>query len=479
MNELDENSNNIKRPVEPQTTTNYTQYSRTNYSSSNNEFKPAKPKKEKHGSKIIVPFISGMLGASLIIGICFGVPGIKSKILTIDTSTTSVDTSSEGLIKQNSSVATNLVNLTDYSNTSIAVAEKVLPSVVGITVTYNVSSIFGNSEAQASGSGIIISEDGYILTNNHVVSSSTSSSNSYYQLSEATKLTVNLYNDKTEYNATIIGTDSYSDLAVLKIEASDLTAATLGNSENVKVGEFVMAIGNPLGMDSSVTCGVVSAVDREVSDTDGNTYLAIQTDAAINSGNSGGALVNANGEVIGINTLKLSGSDVEGIGFAIPISTTTEIVNQLIEFQTVKRPYIGIIGTTVDDSTIERYNFPQGVYVRTVEENSPAANAGLKVGDIITKINGDEISSIEQLNRYKNTHSIGETITLTIVRNGEEIDVEVTLGETPEATITEETDEPEINQNSNSNKPNNRNNYDNYDNYEYYSDDYSIFDFFR
>ena len=460
MNELDQNSNHIQKPVEPQTTTNYNQYSRTSTSSS--EFKPAKPKKEKKPSRFFVPFISGMLGASLVIGICFGVPSIKMKLLTINTSS---NKTTEGFLQTNNNT-TNIVNMADYSSTAIAVAEKVLPSVVGITVKYNINSIFGSSETEATGSGIIISEDGYILTNNHVVSST--SSNSYYQLSEATGLTVNLYNDQTEYEAKVIGTDSYSDLAVLKIEAENLSVATLGNSENVKVGEFVMAVGNPLGMDSSVTGGMVSAVNREVSDNEGNTYLAIQTDAAINSGNSGGALVNANGEVIGINTLKLAGNGIEGIGFAIPISTTTEIVNQLIEFQTVKRPYIGIIGTTVDESTIERYNFPEGVYVRTIEENSPASQANLKVGDIITKLNGDKVTSIEQLNRLKNTHPIGDTITLTVIRNGEEIEVQVTLGETPEAEIEEQ---PEINQN----------NYqqDIPDSDYYYDDPFSLFEFFR
>lgn len=460
MNELDQNSNHIQKPVEPQTTTNYNQYSRTSTSSS--EFKPAKPKKEKKPSRFFVPFISGMLGASLVIGICFGVPSIKMKLLTINTSS---NKTTEGFLQTNNNT-TNIVNMADYSSTAIAVAEKVLPSVVGITVKYNINSIFGSSETEATGSGIIISEDGYILTNNHVVSST--SSNSYYQLSEATGLTVNLYNDQTEYEAKVIGTDSYSDLAVLKIEAENLSVATLGNSENVKVGEFVMAVGNPLGMDSSVTGGMVSAVNREVSDNEGNTYLAIQTDAAINSGNSGGALVNANGEVIGINTLKLAGNGIEGIGFAIPISTTTEIVNQLIEFQTVKRPYIGIIGTTVDESTIKRYNFPEGVYVRTIEENSPASQANLKVGDIITKLNGDKVTSIEQLNRLKNTHPIGDTITLTVIRNGEEIEVQVTLGETPEAEIEEQ---PEINQN----------NYqqDIPDSDYYYDDPFSLFEFFR
>ena len=430
FNEQNNNQNNTQNNNPNNIINNEANYN--NYQNNTSNFKPQKEKKkkEKNGSKVIVPFISGMLGASLVMGVCFGIPGIKNKLLTVSTSSDS-ENSSEGFVMKTPE-ASAIVNLSDYSNTAISVAEKVLPSVVGITVTYTVNSIFGSSTGEATGSGIIISEDGYILTNNHVVSSG--SSNSYYQISEATKLNVHLYNDSTDYEATVIGTDSYSDLAVLKIDKKGLTPATLGNSENVKVGEFVMAVGNPLGMDSSVTGGIVSAVNREVSDGEGNNYLAIQTDAAINSGNSGGALVNSNGEVIGVNTLKLAGNGIEGIGFAIPISTTTEIVNQLIEFQTVKRPYIGIIGTTVDDATIQRYNFPAGVYVRSIEENSPAAASNLKVGDIITKINDKEISSIEELNRIKNACKIGDTVKLTVLRNNEENVIDVVLAEAPEAT---------------------------------------------
>ena len=430
MNEENLNFNTQNNDVNNQTNYN-------NYQNNGSSFKPQKEKTKK-GSKVIVPFISGMLGASLVMGVCFGVPGIRNKLLTVSTSADTKN-STDTFVMQTPNTSS-AVNLLDYSNTAITVADKVLPSVVGITVTYTVNSIFGSSTGEATGSGIIISKDGYILTNNHVVSSNTSSS--YYQISEATKLTVHLYNDSTDYEATVIGTDSYSDLAVLKIEKTDLTPATLGNSENVKVGEFAMAVGNPLGMDSSVTCGIVSAVNREVSDSEGNSYFAIQTDAAINSGNSGGALVNANGEVIGVNTLKLAGNGIEGIGFAIPISTTTEIVNQLIEFQTVKRPYIGIIGTTIDSATIERYNFPEGVYVRSIEENSPAATSNLKVGDIITKINDKEISSIEELNRIKNTCAIGDTIKLTVLRNNEENVVDIVLAEAPEVTETVENLEP-------------------------------------
>lgn len=291
-----------------------------------------------------MPFLSGIIGASLVVGACFGVPSIKQKLVGTPRYTTSTSAPTEN----------NFVNIAEYSNTSTYVAEKVLPSVVGITVTYQVSSFFGGTgTSEATGSGIIISEDGYIVTNNHVISSESNSN--YFQISEATGIKVNLYGDSQGYDATVVGTDTYTDLAVLKIEKSGLTPAVLGNSSELKVGEFVMAIGNPLGMDYSVTSGIVSAIDREVS-VDGTTYNAIQTDAAINSGNSGGALVNSNGEVVGINTLKLAGNGIEGIGFAIPISSTTSVIDQLIEYKSVKRPYIGIAGSEVDSATAKRYN---------------------------------------------------------------------------------------------------------------------------
>lgn len=376
------------------------------------------------GKSVLVPFVSGMVGASLVVGTCFGVPSIKNKIIK--------SSSFNGLTTSTSSASSdiNLLNIADYSNTSIAVAEKVLPSVVGITVTYQINSVFGGStSSDATGSGIIISEDGYILTNNHVISSESNSA--FYSIEEATSIKINLYGSTETYDATIIGTDAYTDLAVLKIDKTGLTPATLGNSDNVKVGEFVMAIGNPLGMEYSVTSGIVSAVNREV-ESDGTVYYAIQTDAAINSGNSGGALVNASGEVIGVNTLKLSGTGIEGIGFAIPISSTTSIVNQLIEFQTVKRPYIGILGSSIDSNTAQRYNLPEGIYVENVEEDSPAKTAGLQKTDIITKIEGNEVKSVNELNKIKYTYNIGDTVTLTVYRNNEYIDIQIKLTETPE-----------------------------------------------
>lgn len=402
-----------------------------NYSN-DNQFKTSNYKKSSNagfGKTVIVPFISGIIGATLVIGTCFGVPSIKSKLLenTQETSSSLTTTSQS---------SPNLVNISDYSNTAISVAEKSLPSVVGITVTYQISSIFGGrSTGEATGSGIIVSEDGYIVTNNHVISSESSS---FYSITEATGIKVNLYNSTESYDATVIGTDAYTDLAVLKIEANGLTPATLGNSNNVKVGEFVMAVGNPLGMEYSVTSGIVSAVDREI-ESEGTMFTAIQTDAAINSGNSGGALVNANGEVVGINTMKFSGTGIEGIGFAIPISSATSVIEQLIEYQTVKRPYIGIVGSSVDSATAKRYNLPEGIYVESVEAGSPAETSGLKQADIITKIADKEVKSVNQLNQVKFTYSIGDTVKLTVYRNGETIEIDLVLAELPAETNETET----------------------------------------
>lgn len=384
------------------------------------------PKKGGFG-QIVTPFISGVLGAGLVIGICFGTPNIKNKLVDSNpNSSVPFNTSTS-----DSAISADLVDLVQYSDTSVAVAQKVLPSIVGIKIKYSVNSLFGSSEAEATGSGIIINNDGYIITNNHVVS--TESSSSYYEIEEASKMTVTLFNDTKEYEAEIIGTDAYTDLAVIKIDASnlELTPATLGNSDSVKVGEFAMAIGCPLGLESTVTSGIISAVNRTVKSDDGTEYVCLQTDAAINSGNSGGALVNSNGEVIGINTLKLSGTGVEGMGFAIPITSTTDVIEQLIQYQTVKRPYIGISGIAVDEATAKRYNLPTGVYVYTVSDNSPAKQAGLQKGDVITKIEDTEVSTVNELNKVRNSYKIGDTISLTIYRNGETSQIQLTLGETP------------------------------------------------
>lgn len=389
-----------------------------------------KNKKQKNtfGKNVFLPFCSGVIGASLVIGGCFGVPEIRNYLFQntgiIQTSTSS---------SENSSTPSSLtsISLTNYSDTGMKVANKVLPSIVGIKVEYTTTSIFSRnpSTSSAEGSGIIISEDGYILTNNHIVNST--SSNSFYTIEEASKVSVFLYNDETEYSATIVGTDEQTDLAVIKIDKTGLTPAELGNSDNVKVGEFSMAIGNPLGMQSSVTAGIISAVNREVTDSDGKNFILIQTDAAINSGNSGGALVNAEGQVIGINTLKLAGTGIEGMGFAIPINDTIDIYNQLIKNGKVLRPYIGITGIDVDQRTAMQYNYPQGIYVKAIDKDAPISSSDLKPGDIIVSIENTTVKTMDELNEIKKSKNIGDTVKLGVYRNGETIEISIILGEQP------------------------------------------------
>ena len=388
--------------------------------------------KSGFGKTVVLPFISGVLGCAAVVGVCFGIPDVKYKLIGTNSSNFSVapsnSTSSDGTVSQ--------VKLSNYSDTAVYTANKILPSIVGIKVEYTVSSNFSiygmgtaKSEASASGSGIIISDDGYILTNNHIVA--TSSSESYYQVSDANKVTVTLYNDDTEYEAKIVGKDEQTDLAVIKIEKTGLSKAEFADSDSIKVGEFAMAVGNPLGMQSSITCGVVSAVNREVTDSDGKKFTLIQTDAAINSGNSGGALVNGEGKVIGINTLKLSGTGIEGMGFAIPINSTTDITSQLIQYSKVKRPYIGISGVDLDEKTAKVYNLVVGVYVKSIEDFSAAEKAGVRVGDVIVEADGKKITSMNELNEIKNSHKIGDELKIKVNRNNKTEELTLTLGEQP------------------------------------------------
>lgn len=414
MEENKENKNNFKTVKQ------------TTYSKINSGF----------GKTIVLPFFSGIVGCAVVLGTCFGVPSIRTKIfsgnLISSNSNNSSNSENSGYVSQTS--------LSNYSDTSVYAANKILPSIVGIKVDYNVNSpfssfsFFGGGEqksgtASASGSGIIISDDGYILTNNHIVAST--SSDSFYEISEATKVTVTLFNDKTEYEAKIVGKDEQTDLAVIKIEKSGLSKAEFADSDSIKVGEFAMAVGNPLGMESSITCGVISAVNREVKDSDGKKFKLIQTDAAINSGNSGGALVNSEGKVIGINTLKLSGTGIEGMGFAIPINSTTDITSQLIQYSKVKRPYIGITGLDLNEKTAKANNLPIGVYVKSVDDFSSAEKAGMKIGDVIIEADGKKITKMDELNEIKNSHKIGDEMKIKVNRDGEEKELTIKLGEQP------------------------------------------------
>ena len=430
MEENNENKKEVVYEVKPENNTNFkTVQNPSSYKNYENN------KKQKSGTgfgkSILLPFVSGVVGCAVVVGTCFGVPSIRSSILGTGNSNTNSSSSSS-----NTSGYVSQTSLSNYSDTAVYAANKILPSIVGITVEYNVNSLismFGNrnqtNTATATGSGIIISEDGYILTNNHIVSSS--SDEDYYEVSSATKVTVKLFNDDTEYEAKIVGTDEQTDLAVIKIDKTDLPKAEFADSDNIKVGEFAMAVGNPLGMESSITCGVVSAVNRKITDSDGNTYTLIQTDAAINAGNSGGALVNSEGQVIGINTLKLQGEGIEGMGFAIPINSTEDVTSQLIQYSKVKRPYIGITGMDLNEETAKSNNLVVGVYVKAVDDFSAAEKGGVKPGDVIIEADGQKITTMDELNEIKNKHQIGDTMTLKVNRDGQERDLTITLAEQP------------------------------------------------
>ena len=434
------NNNSYINTNATETNNNYnSNFNNNGFSSNFKATKPPKKKKDKKpntgpgfGKTIALPFVSGIVGATLVLGICFSVPNIKNNIVG---STNTVRDNNSNINYNN--VNLDLVSLSDISDTGVAVAQKVLPSIVGISVEYSVNSLFSRnpSTATAEGSGVIISSDGYILTNNHVIdTSSSTSSSSYYEVNKASKIQVYLYNDDTPYDAKIVGTDEQTDLAVIKIDKTDLTAAELGDSDTVQVGEWCMSVGNPLGMRSTVCQGSISALNRQITDTEGKTYTVMQTDAAINEGNSGGALVNSKGQVIGINTLKASGEGVEGLGFAIPINSTKDIYSDLIQYNKVKRPYIGITGSDITEETVEAnptFDLKVGAYVRSVDDYSPAEKAGIKVGDIITQADGQTVENMDDLNEIKNSHQIGDKMNLTIYRDGSETTVELTLAEQP------------------------------------------------
>lgn len=402
----------------------------------------AKPKKQRAPRKpgAFGPFAAKTVAAALIFGLVgggvfTGVSYIGTKAISNpSTASAKLTTTTSGGTKQTSSG--DAKDLTDVSS----VVDEVMPSIVAITntgtVTYN--SFFGkkSQQAQSCGSGIIVSEDDdylYIATNNHVVA-------------DSEELTVQ-FDDDSVVKAEIRGTDPDDDLAVVRVKKSDLgkdtysniKIATIGDSDSVAVGSPAIAIGNALGYGQSVTTGIVSALNRTVTTQDSQTGETvtnnnlIQTDAAINPGNSGGALLNENGEVIGINSVKYSSTDVEGIGYAIPMSVAKPIIESLIQdgkYTNENQAYLGIKGGDVSSEMVA-YGFPQGVYVSSVSAGSGAANAGLQEGDIITAVDSTKISSMTELQSALKSYKAGDKVTLTVARQSgrqyEENKVEVTL----------------------------------------------------
>lgn len=368
---------------------------------------------------VVASFVSAVVGGACALGVYVGLN--KEPAKAIETSKTNTST-----VVETSNPNLSQVSLTNYSDTAIYAAQKALPSMVSISVEYDVNYMGMKKAVAGSGSGVILSEDGYILTNNHVISSADSSS--FYQVSDAKSIKVKIYGDDTEYSAEIIGTDSQTDLAVLKIDKTGLTPAELGDSSSVQIGEFVLAIGNPYNLDYSVTAGIISALNREMT-VENTTYNVIQADCAINSGNSGGALVNGKGEVIGITTLQLAGDGIEGVSFAIPVNETVPIYKELIEKGKISRPFVGISGIDLDEATAIRNGLTKGIYVDSVVSGSGAEDAGIMAGDVIVSFDGKDVSTMDELNAIKNTKNIGDKIEIKLYRKSELKTFTITLKE--------------------------------------------------
>lgn len=368
---------------------------------------------------VVASFVSAVVGGACALGVYVGLNKEPAKAL--ETSKTNT-----GSIVETSNPNLSQVSLTNYSDTAIYAAQKALPSMVSISVEYDVNYMGMKKPVAGSGSGVILSEDGYILTNNHVISSADSSS--FYQVSDAKSIKVKIYGDDTEYSAEIIGTDSQTDLAVLKIDKTGLTPVEFGDSSSVQIGEFVLAIGNPYNLDYSVTAGIISALNREMT-VENTTYNVIQADCAINSGNSGGALVNSKGEVIGITTLKLAGDGIEGVSFAIPVNETVPIYKELIEKGKISRPFVGISGIDLDEATAIRNGLTKGIYVDSVVSGSGAEDAGIMAGDVIVSFDGKDVSTMDELNAIKNTKNIGDKIEIKLYRKSELKTFTITLKE--------------------------------------------------
>ena len=326
---------------------------------------------------------------------------------------------------------TSVIDISTVDTSKVMTAAEVyaanVNSTVGITTSITTNFWGYQTTSAAAGSGFILTSDGYILTNYHVIENSNS-------------IKVTAY-DGTAYDATVIGYDESNDIAVLKVDATGLTPVVLGDSSNLNVGDSVVAIGNPLGeLTFSLTAGAVSALDRQVTLSSSMTMDLIQTDCAINSGNSGGALFNMYGEVIGITNAKYSGSgdssqaSIDNIGFAIPINSVRDIVDSIIENGYIVKPYIGVKVADVT-SEMQAYGLPQGASIQYVEEGAAADKAGLQVSDIVTAINGEAISGKQDLVAAVKAASAGDKLELTIYRQGETLTIELTVGEKTQSAI--------------------------------------------
>lgn len=390
------------------------------------QFHPAPAKKKGTGKIIALALCFSLLGGAVGSGItAYFQDRIGNK----------QESSSQIQIGERDEVQLEEVNTGDLMTPAQVYAQNV-NSTVGITTSVTTNYWGYQTTSAAAGSGFIISDDGYILTNYHVIQDSNA-------------ITVRLY-DGTSYEAKIVGHDSGNDIAVIKVEAEGLTPVVIGSSEKMYVGDTVVAIGNPLGeLTFSLTKGVISAMDRQVTMSNGSTMELLQTDCSINSGNSGGALFNLYGEVIGITNAKYSNNgstaeaSIENIGFAIPMEDAMPLVESIIEKGYISKAYIGVSVMDVSLET-QKYGLPEGAAVQEVTEDSPAEEAGLQKNDIITSVNGTAITGSQDLVDYVGKAAVGDKLELEVYRKGETITLTITVGEKIQSALPEEQQEMEF-----------------------------------
>lgn len=370
---------------------------------------PKRPKKPYPGLRsLLFGLLGGVIGAVAVVAVL-----VVGGFVAMPSSATSGKTGSAGTTSSSQTVTVNSGDSTDTTLAN-AVAQKALPSVVSINVT--------TSDGEGVGSGVVLDTDGNILTNYHVIEGAQS---------------ISVSTGDASYDATVVGSDESSDLAVIKIDAGDaaLTPIEVGDSSTLQVGDWVMSLGSPFGLEQSVSTGIVSSLYRStmLQNTSGNTIYTnlIQTDATINPGNSGGALVDDEGKLVGINSLieSYSGSS-SGVGFAIPGNYAVEVAQKLIAGQTVTHAYIGgsFQTVTANNARSNSLSVNQGAYVAELADDGPAAQAGIQKGDVITALDDEEITSSDALVLAVRSHSVGDTVTVTLMRGSKQMQVQVTLG---------------------------------------------------
>lgn len=433
------NQNNNETQNTWQTQTFNSHYNEQNINNTNmnsyykENYKKVNSKKTDTWKYVLVSLISAILGGAIISVMILVVAPIAQPKLKSMLGISSHDSN----ITIGSQQGTNEVKKVEIIQTSesavTSVAEKVGPSVVGIRTSFqSTNAFFGSQSDYGEGSGIVISTDGYILTNHHVIENAIN--DKARTIKNGSKIQVFLPNKIDEpYTASIKGYDSKTDLAVLKINETNLPAIEFGNSDELKVGEPAIAFGNPGGLEymGSLTTGVISGLNRTVQLDGGKKIRLIQTDAAINPGNSGGALVNIKGQLIGVNTIKMVATGFEGLGFAIPINDAKKIADELIKNTYISKPYLGItVDNSYTDEVAKANNLPRGVFVLDVEILGAAQKAGIRALDIITKFNNVPVTSYDELEDEKNKFKPGDVVEVEVYRDGKRKTFKVTLGET-------------------------------------------------